>query len=62
MFLVVGLLGHALNFSINALGAFVHSCRLQYVEFFGRFYEGGGRQFEPFDKETKYINVVEEVK
>lgn len=62
MFIVVGLLGHSLNFAINALGAFVHSCRLQYVEFFGRFYEGGGRQFDPFDKETKYINVVEEVK
>ncbi len=62
MFLLVALLGHTLNFAINALGAFVHSCRLQYVEFFGRFYEGGGRAFEPFDRETKYINIVEEVK
>lgn len=62
MFIVVFALGHALNFSINALGAFVHSCRLQYVEFFGKFYEGGGRAFKPLDKNTKYINVTEEVK
>lgn len=62
MFIVIGLLGHGLNFAINALGAFVHSCRLQYVEFFGKFYEGGGREFEPFCKDTKYINVIEEGK
>jgi V/A-type H+-transporting ATPase subunit I len=62
IFVVIGLLGHTLNFAINALGAFVHSCRLQFVEFFGKFYEGGGREFDPFNKNTKYINVVEEGK
>lgn len=62
MFIVIEILGHTLNFAINALGAFVHSCRLQYVEFFGRFYEGGGREFKPFNRNTKYINVIEEGK
>ncbi len=59
MFILIFLVGHALNFAINALGAFVHSCRLQYVEFFGKFYEGGGREFEPFNRNTKYINIIE---
>jgi V/A-type H+/Na+-transporting ATPase subunit I len=40
--------GHAFNIAINVLGAFVHSCRLQYVEFFTKFYEAGGRPFKPF--------------
>lgn len=62
MFILISLLGHSLNFGINALGAFVHSCRLQYVEFFGKFYEGEGRAFKPFNKDTKYINVIKEVK
>lgn len=62
MFLIITLLGHTLNFSINALGAFVHSCRLQYVEFFGKFYEGGGREFEPLGNNTKYINIIKEEK
>lgn len=59
MFILIFLVGHALNFAINALGAFVHSCRLQYVEFFGKFYEGGGREFDPFNRNTKYINIIE---
>ena len=62
MFILIFTLGHTLNFAINALGAFVHSCRLQFVEFFGKFYEGGGREFTPFEKNTKYIKVVEEEK
>lgn len=49
--------GHTFNFAINALGAYVHSCRLQYIEFFGKFYKGGGTSFEPFKAKTKYINL-----
>jgi len=49
--------GHLFNFAINALGAYVHSCRLQYIEFFGKFYQGGGTAFEPFKAKTKYINL-----
>ena len=51
-----------MNFAINALGSFVHSARLQYVEFFGRFFEGGGVPFAPFGKETKYVRIIEEGK
>ncbi|MHB8780085.1 MAG: V-type ATP synthase subunit I [Candidatus Geothermincolia bacterium] len=43
--IIVG--GHVFNFAINLVGAFVHPLRLQYVEFFGKFYEDGGRPFEP---------------
>jgi len=52
---IVFIVGHTFNIAINALGAYVHACRLQYVEFFSKFYEGGGKRFEPFKKNTKYI-------
>lgn len=52
--------GTIFNLAINALGAFVHSCRLQYVEFFGKFYTGGGREFRPFERKTKYIKIVKD--
>jgi len=55
---IVFVAGHAFNLAINALGTFVHAARLQYVEFFGRFYEGGGTPFEPFFKKTKYHRIV----
>lgn len=58
LFLVIFLFGHLLNLAINALGSYVHTSRLQYVEFFGKFYEGGGRPFTPFKPETKY-NLIE---
>jgi V/A-type H+-transporting ATPase subunit I len=47
--------GHVFNIAINTLGAYVHSSRLQYVEFFGKFYEGEGKAFKPFTVKTKYI-------
>lgn len=50
--------GHLFNLGINALGAYVHSSRLQYLEFFNKFYEGGGRPFRPLKSESKFINVV----
>ena len=47
--------GHTFNVVINLLGAFVHSMRLQFVEFFGKFYAGGGRAFAPFAPRTKSV-------
>ena len=52
--------GTIFNLAINALGAFVHSCRLQYVEFFGKFYTGGGREFRPFARKTKYVKIMKD--
>ena len=46
--------GHIFNLVINAFGAFVHSSRLQFVEFFGKFFEGGGREFNPLKKTGTY--------
>ncbi len=40
-FIIIAVIGHVFNFAINALGTFVHASRLQYVEFFGKFYTGG---------------------
>ncbi len=58
-FVIIFLLGHVLNFLINILGAYVHTNRLQYVEFFGKFYDGGGRLFRPFSTKTKYYKIKE---
>ena len=60
LFIVVFIVGHAMNLAINLLGAYVHTNRLQFVEFFGKFYEGGGKPFEPFHAETKYVDIKEE--
>jgi len=60
LFFVVLIIGHVFNFAINALGAFVHAARLQYVEFFGKFYEGGGEAFNPLTKKTKYNKIIKE--
>lgn len=55
--LIVFVIGHTFNLAINALGAFVHSSRLQYIEFFGKFYEDGSDEFEPLRKNTKYVRI-----
>ncbi len=62
LFIIIFLAGHTLNLAINLLGAYVHTNRLQFVEFFGKFYEGGGRPFEPFTTNTKYVDIKEEMK
>lgn len=60
MFIGVAIVGHIANFAINVIGAYVHTNRLQYVEFFGKFYEGGGRAFVPFEAKTNYYKFKEE--
>ncbi len=52
---IVIIFGHTLNFGLSLLGAFIHSGRLQFIEFFGKFYEGGGVKFKPFKREEKYL-------
>lgn len=59
-FVVIFIIGHLLNLAINLLGAYVHTNRLQFVEFFGKFYEGGGKPFHPFRTNTKYTDLKEE--
>ncbi len=51
---------HVFNLLLSLLGAYVHTARLQYVEYFGKFYEGGGKPFEPFTASEKYMNLKEE--
>lgn len=57
-FIIVFIIGHIFNILINVLGAYVHASRLQYVEFFSKFYNGGGRPFKPFKINTKYIKLT----
>jgi V/A-type H+-transporting ATPase subunit I len=49
--------GHGFNLLINVLGAYVHASRLQYVEFFTKFYDSGGRTFTPYRITTEYIDL-----
>ncbi|MEI5992716.1 V-type ATP synthase subunit I [Candidatus Enterococcus mansonii] len=53
---------HALNLFLSLLSAYVHGARLQYVEFFGKFYTGGGRAFQPLKTEEKYMNIEKKSK
>lgn len=57
---IIFVVGHAITIGLNALGSYVHTMRLQYVEMFSKFYEGGGKQFEPFSLKSKYIKIQEE--
>lgn len=57
---IIFTVGHLLSFALNALGAYVHTLRLQYVELFGKFYEGGGKPFKPFAHKSKYTRFKED--
>ncbi|MCI9481003.1 MAG: V-type ATP synthase subunit I [Oscillibacter sp.] len=58
VFLVISLAGNALNFALNLLGCYVHDLRLQCLEYFGKFYEDGGKPFRPLEINTKYVDVT----
>lgn len=60
LLIVAGSVVHIANLAINLLGAYVHSDRLQFVELFGKFYEGGGRAFAPLKAETKSFRFEKE--
>jgi len=60
VFILVFVFGHTINIGINVLGAYVHVNRLQYVEFFSKFYEGGGKAFKPFGINTKSYKFKED--
>jgi len=55
---IVFVFGHLLNMALNLLSAYVHPSRLQYLEFFGKFFEGGGRPFCPLKTQYKFTNVI----
>lgn len=57
---VIIVFGHTLNFGLSLLGAFIHSGRLQFIEFFGKFYEGGADKFTPFVRQPKYLMLEEQ--
>ena len=55
---LIFVVGHVFNLALGLLSAYVHDCRLQYIEFYGKFYEGGGKQFKPLTTKTKYNNDI----
>jgi len=57
-FFIIAMIGNALNFALNILGCYVHDMRLQCLEFFGRFYEDGGKPFRPLAVDAKYVDIV----
>ncbi len=62
MLVFVFIFGHTVNIAVNLIGSYVHTNRLQFVEFFSKFYEGGGRAFTPLKANTKYYRFKEETK
>ncbi len=55
--LFVYVIGHTFNLALGLLSAYVHDSRLQYIEFFNKFYEGGGKEFRPLSIKTRYVDV-----
>lgn len=58
-FAAIMLAGHAFNLVMNVLGSFIHSGRLQFVEFFSKFFEEGGVGFRPFREETEFVHIID---
>ena len=57
IFLIISTLGNGLNFALNLLSCYVHDLRLQCLEYFGKFYQDGGKPFEPLAINTKYVDI-----
>ena len=60
LFIIISMVGNALNLALNLLGCYVHDLRLQCLEFFNRFYKEGGKPYKPLAIQTKYVNVIKE--
>ena len=60
IFFVIFIIGHAFNIGLNVIGTYVHTSRLQYLEFFKQFYKEGGRPWRPLNIATKYVDIKEE--
>jgi V/A-type H+-transporting ATPase subunit I len=59
-YLIIFLIGHVFNMGLNIVGTYVHASRLQYLEFFGKFYRDGGKPFTPLSLKTKYVDIIKE--
>lgn len=57
IFILISLAGNTLNFALNLLGCYVHDLRLQCLEYFGKFYQDGGKPFRPLAIHTKYVDI-----
>lgn len=57
-FVLISAVGNTLNFGLNLLGCYVHDLRLQCLEYFGRFYEDGGKPFNPLTVPTKHVDII----
>jgi V/A-type H+-transporting ATPase subunit I len=62
VFVIIALVAHPVNIAINLIGAYVHSNRLEYVEFFSKFYDGGGTAFRPLSVNSKSFRFKEETR
>ena len=58
-YVIIAMIGNALNFALNLLGCYVHDLRLQCLEYFGKFYEDGGKPFRPLAFNTTYVDIAE---
>ena len=56
-FIIISMLGNAMNFGLNLLGCYVHDLRLQCLEFFNKFYVDGGKPFRPMTLDTEYVDL-----
>ena len=59
-FVLIFLIGHVFNIGVNLVGTYVHAARLQYLEYYGKFYKDGGTFFKPLHYNTKFVDIIEE--
>ncbi len=59
---IVAVLFHALNIALSLLSAYIHNARLQFVEFFGKFYEGSGTPFVPMASKLRYARIINDTR